>query len=129
MEGLCLVFTMILLVIAVIMISGALLYWACKLAKIEDATYWGAVGTAFLIGLLTSIVGGFLRSSMPEWGPFLGAVSGFLLEAFVISGMFKATYGRSLWATLIHYAIGLFVFGALALLLLALGVGGAMLGG
>ena len=129
MEILCTLIGALLVVLVVLIIAGAILLGACKIVGIDNATLWGCVGVALMSGIVSAVVSGLLEASIGQGSGILGAVAGFLIEAFIISAMFHATYGRALLAALMHYVLWVAIVVGLVMVIMAMGVGASLLQG
>ena len=108
-------------------ISAAFLLWGARIAGVENRSFGKALGTT-LLGGIASFILSLVLSVLPVIGTVVSFIGGFLIAALIMMAIFKTTYGKALWATILTWVLSLVVVGGLILLGIAAVGGWAVLG-
>lgn len=104
-----------------LIVQSLFLLWGARIAGIEGRSFGRALATTILGGLAALAVSAVLAASGPV-APIVGFVAGFAVSALVAMPVFRTTFGRALGASVLAWVLSLLVVGAIALVLVGLGL-------
>ncbi|MCP3966038.1 MAG: hypothetical protein GY750_07495 [Lentisphaerae bacterium] len=85
----------LLLLLAVIILSGFFMYIGAKMASVPNVTFMKATGVAIAVSVLCSVLAFFL-AFIPPIGPILGMLIGNFFAIFLIKSFFVIGWGKAL---------------------------------
>jgi hypothetical protein len=104
-----------------LIVQSLFLLWGARIAGIEGRSFGRSLATTILGGLAALAVSAVLAASGPV-APIVGFVAGFAVSALVAMPVFRTTFGRALGASVLAWVLSLLVVGAIALVLVGLGL-------